>query len=143
MSLCAFVISVLLCGSVRKRMQAARWEFYLSQIFTDEQKPFCEQGEPTNAVKRRQKAQSLSANHQHLTINTQHPTMAERLCDMVGLMLLCALLYESFSLSLHISVESDLSLLSKQREVHAAIASVFDEVGMSGEIIVLTMFKDK
>ena len=123
--------------------QESRWIFYLSQIFTDEQKPFCEQGEPTNAVKRRQKAQSLSANHQHLTINTQHPTMAERLCDMVGLMLLCALLYESFSLSLHISVESDLSLLSKQREVHAAIASVFDEVGMSGEIIVLTMFKDK
>ena len=69
--------------------------------------------------------------------------MAERLCDMVGLMLLCALLYESFSLSLHISVESDLSLLSKQREVHAAIASVFDEVGMSGEIIVLTVFEDK
>ena len=69
--------------------------------------------------------------------------MAERLCDMVGLMLLCALLYESFSLSLHISVESDLSLLSKQSKVHAAIASMFDEVGMSGEIIVLTMFKDK
>ena len=69
--------------------------------------------------------------------------MAERLCDMVGLMLLCALLYESFSLSLHISVESDLSLLSKQSKVHTAIASVFDEVGMSGEIIVLTMFEDK
>ncbi len=69
--------------------------------------------------------------------------MAERLCDMVGLMLLCALLYDSFSLSLHISVESDLSLLSKQSKVHAAIASVFDEVGMSREIIVLTMFEDK
>ena len=69
--------------------------------------------------------------------------MAERLCDMVGLMLLCALLYESFSLSLHISVESDLSLLSKQSEVHTTIASMFDEVGMSGEIIVLTMFEDK
>ena len=69
--------------------------------------------------------------------------MAERLCDMVGLMLLCALLYESFSLSLHISVESDLSLLSKQSKVHAAIASMFYEVGVSGEIIVLTMFKDK
>ncbi len=69
--------------------------------------------------------------------------MAERLCDMVGLMLLCALLYESFSLSLHISVESDLSLLSKQSEVHTTIASMFDEVGMSREIIVLTMFKDK
>ena len=25
--------------------QEARWIFYLSQIFTDEQKPFCEQGE--------------------------------------------------------------------------------------------------
>ena len=69
--------------------------------------------------------------------------MAERLCDMVGLMLLCALLYESFSLSLHISVESDLSLLSKQSEVHTTIASMVDEVGMSREIIVLTMFKDK
>ena len=69
--------------------------------------------------------------------------MAERLCDMVGLMLLCALLYESFSLSLHISVESDLSLLSKQSEVHTTIASMFDEVGMSREIIVLTMFEDK
>ncbi|WP_424046877.1 hypothetical protein, partial [Prevotella jejuni] len=82
MSLCAFVISVLLCGSVRKRIQAACWEFYLSQIFTDEQKPFCEQGEPTNAVKRRQISQSLSAIHQHLTINTQHPTIAETLCDI-------------------------------------------------------------
>ena len=69
--------------------------------------------------------------------------MAERLCDMVGLMLLCALLYESFSLSLHISVESDLSLLSKQSEVHATITSMFYEVGMSGEIIILTMFEDK
>ena len=69
--------------------------------------------------------------------------MAERLCDMVALMLLCALLYESFSLSLHISVESDLSLLSKQSKVHAAIASMFYEVGMSGEIIVLTVFEDK
>ena len=69
--------------------------------------------------------------------------MAERLCDMVGLMLLCALLYESFSLSLHISVESDLSLLSKQSKVHATIASMFYEVGMSGEIIILTMFKDQ
>ena len=25
--------------------QKSRWIFYLSQIFTDEQKPFCEQGE--------------------------------------------------------------------------------------------------
>ena len=69
--------------------------------------------------------------------------MAERLCDMVGLMLLCALLSESFSLSLHISVKSDLSLLSKQSKVHATIASMFYEVGMSGEIIILTMFKDQ
>ena len=52
------------------RTQQARWIFYLSQIFTDEQKPFCEQGEPTNAGKRRQIAQSLSAIHQHQTINT-------------------------------------------------------------------------
>ena len=69
--------------------------------------------------------------------------MAERLCDMVGLMLLCALLSESFSLSLHISVKSDLSLLSKQCEVHATINSVFNEVRVSREIIVLTMFEDK
>ena len=68
MSLCAFVISVLLCGSVRKRMQAARWGFYLSQIFTDEQKPFCEQGEPTNAGKRRQISQSLSANFGYIVL---------------------------------------------------------------------------
>ena len=27
------------------RTQEIRWVFYLSQIFTDEQKPFCEQGE--------------------------------------------------------------------------------------------------
>ena len=58
-------------------------------------------------------------------------------------MSLCALLYESFSLLLHISVESDLSLLSKQSKVHTAIASMFYEVGVSGEIIILTMFKDK
>ncbi len=135
--------SVHLCSSVRERIQDVRWEFYLSQIFTDEQKPFCSQGEPTNAGERRQISQSLSAIHQHLTINTQHPTMTERLCDMVGLMLLCALLYESFSLSLYISVESDLSLLSKQSKVHTTIASMFDEVGMSGEIIILTMFEDK
>jgi len=51
MSLCVFVYSVLLCSSVRERMQEARWNFSLSQIFTDEQKPFCEQGEPTNACK--------------------------------------------------------------------------------------------
>ena len=37
----------------------------------------------------------------------------------------------------------DLRLSSKQSKVHAAIASVFYEVGMSGEIIVLTMFEDK
>jgi len=62
------------------RTQKVRWNFSLSQIFTDEQKPFCEQGEPTNAGKRRQISQSLSANHQHLTFNTQHPTIAETLC---------------------------------------------------------------
>ncbi|WP_449021341.1 hypothetical protein [Prevotella jejuni] len=61
-------------------MEEARWGFYLSQIFTDEQKPFCEQGEPTNAGKRRQISQNVIANHQHLTINTQHPAMAERFC---------------------------------------------------------------
>ena len=37
----------------------------------------------------------------------------------------------------------DLRLSSKQSKVHATIASVFYEVGMSGEIIVLTMFEDK
>ena len=61
-------------------MQEVRWKFYLSQIFTDEQKPFCEQGEPTNAGKRRQISQSVTANYQHQTINTQHPTIAEMLC---------------------------------------------------------------
>ncbi len=33
--------------------------------------------------------------------------------------------------------------LSKQSEVHTTITSMFNEVGMSGEIIILTMFKDK
>ena len=46
-----FVKSVLLCGSVRERMQEARWGEYLSQIITDEQKRFCSQGELTNACK--------------------------------------------------------------------------------------------
>ena len=41
MSLCAFVYSVLLCSSVRERMQEACWDFSFSQIFTDEQKPTC------------------------------------------------------------------------------------------------------
>ena len=33
--------------------------------------------------------------------------------------------------------------LSKQSEVHTTITSMFNEVGMSREIIILTMFKDK
>ena len=33
--------------------------------------------------------------------------------------------------------------LSKQSEVHTTITSMFYEVRMSGEIIILTMFKDK
>ena len=33
------------------RTQQARWIFYLSQIFTEEQRPFCEQGEHTNVCK--------------------------------------------------------------------------------------------
>ena len=49
-------------------MQEVRWKFYLSQIFTDEQKPFCEQGEPTNAGERRQIAQSLSANFGYIVL---------------------------------------------------------------------------
>ena len=34
---------------VFSRAQEIYWVFYLSQIFTDEQKPFSEQGDPTNA----------------------------------------------------------------------------------------------
>ena len=68
MSLCAFVISVLLCSSVRERIHETRWGSYLSQIFTDEQKPLCEQGEPTNAGKRRQISQSLSANFGYIVL---------------------------------------------------------------------------
>ena len=33
--------------------------------------------------------------------------------------------------------------LSEQREVYATITPMFKEVGVSGEIIILTMFKDK
>jgi len=36
--------------------------FYLSQIFTDEQKPFCSQGEPTNACKQATDITELIAN---------------------------------------------------------------------------------
>jgi len=32
-------------------LNKARWMFHLSQIFTEGQKPFCEQGEHTNACK--------------------------------------------------------------------------------------------
>ena len=65
----------------------ARW-FSFSQIFTDEQKPFCSQGEPTNAGKRRQISQSLFANHQHLTFNTQQ--WLKRSLLSVGLTPLCS-----------------------------------------------------
>jgi len=41
--------SVLLCNSVRKRIQEIRWEYYLSQNSQIKQKPFSEQGEPTYA----------------------------------------------------------------------------------------------
>ena len=41
---------------------------FFSQIFTDEQKPFCSQGEPTNAGKRRQMSQSLSANFGYIVL---------------------------------------------------------------------------
>ena len=37
----------------------------------------------------------------------------------------------------------DLRLSSKQSKVHTAITSMFYEVGMIGEIIVLTVFEDK
>ena len=46
MGLCTLVRSVLLCNSVRERTQEARWKFYLSQIFTDEQRPFSEPLDP-------------------------------------------------------------------------------------------------
>ena len=41
---------------------------FFSQIFTDEQKPFCSQGEPTNAGKRRQISQNLSANFGYIVL---------------------------------------------------------------------------
>ena len=44
------------------RTQEARWIFYLSQIFTDEQKPFCSQGEPTNACRQATDITEFTAN---------------------------------------------------------------------------------
>ena len=44
------------------RTQEARWIFYLSQIFTDEQKPFCEQGELTNACRQATDITEFTAN---------------------------------------------------------------------------------
>jgi len=61
MSLWTLVSSVILCNSVRERTQEARWVFHLSQIFTDEQKPFCEQGNPQTSASRRQMAQNVIA----------------------------------------------------------------------------------
>ena len=64
--------------------------FCLSQIFTDEQKPFCEQGEhaeknrplprPLPQREGRNHRDTPMANHQHLTTITQHPTIAETFC---------------------------------------------------------------
>ena len=66
------------------RTQEIRWVFYLSQIFTDEQKPFCEQGEqaeknwplprPLPRREGRGHRDTPMANHQHPTLNTQHPS---------------------------------------------------------------------
>ena len=42
--------------------QESRWIFYLSQIFTDEQKPFCERLELTNACKQATDITELIAN---------------------------------------------------------------------------------
>ena len=61
MSLWTLVSSVILCNSVRERTQEAHWVFHLSQIFTDEQKPFCEQGTPQTSASRRQMAQNVIA----------------------------------------------------------------------------------
>ena len=71
-------------------MQEARWNFSLSQIFTDEQKPFYEQGEqaeknwplprPLPRREGRDHRDTPMANHQHPTLNTQHPSLAVTLC---------------------------------------------------------------
>jgi len=53
-----FRYSVQLC---ERKTQEARWVFHLSQIFTDEQKPFCEQGNPQTSASRRQMAQNVIA----------------------------------------------------------------------------------
>ena len=63
-----------------------RGVFYLLQIFTKEQKPFCEQGEhaeksgpspiPSPEGKGHNHRDTHVANHQHLTPITQHPSEA-------------------------------------------------------------------
>jgi len=64
-----------------------RWIIYLSQIFTEEQKLFCEQGEHTEKSgpsppvrspegKGHNHRDTHVANHQHLTPITQHPSEA-------------------------------------------------------------------
>ena len=42
--------------------QESRWIFYLSQIFTDEQKPFCEHLELTNACRQATDITEFTAN---------------------------------------------------------------------------------
>ena len=43
------------------RTQQARWIFYLSQIFTEEQRPFSEQGSTQTSASRRQISQNVIA----------------------------------------------------------------------------------
>ena len=67
-------------------LNKARWMFHLSQSFTNEQKPFCEQGEhaeksgpspiPSPEGKGHNHRDTHVANHQHLTPITQHPSEA-------------------------------------------------------------------
>ena len=72
------------------RIQESHWVFCFSQIFTDEQKPFCEQGElaeknwplplPLPRREGRDHRDTPMANHQHPTLNTQHPSLVVTLC---------------------------------------------------------------
>ena len=58
--------------------QESRWIFYLSQIFTDEQKPFCEQGEPTNACRQTTDITEFTAMY-HRTFQLK---VAVRFCEI-------------------------------------------------------------
>ena len=58
------------------RTQEIRLVFYFSQISTDEQKPFCEQGEPTNVCRQTTVITEFTAMY-HRTLQ---PSLAVMLC---------------------------------------------------------------